>query len=485
MNLNKNFILLVLITLSITITAECKSWIGANGNWSVAGNWEDNSVPTTDDNVEIDCDCRVTINQYNVYYKTITIASGSTLRFRSKTNQEITVTMSGGNISIDGNLYIDTDVILSDDIDIKVEDDDAIITITENGSISGDGIEIKAEGSNSGVDEGPYIYNSGEITFDKLDLGKDGNGELYNYATGIINVSVELHLDGDLCNIGLINVIQVDGTAKLKLHGAKIECGGQINVNILELDDKGDRSADLVDQVISDGENCSGGGDSDTPIYKVDGSNYNFTDLLTEDDDNDNISVDRDNVYSCTKNARNEDLPVELVYFEAITNNDAVELIWETASEENNSHFLIEKSTDKRNWLVVDQIKGMGNSNISISYQLIDKAPYKGISYYRLTQVDFDGSYEIFSPVMISVGEIEIVEIHAFPIPSANAITITSIQKIFYDKIMVFNINGQSVLEAVDIQRYGENQLTISLEKLDNGVYFFKNYNEVVRFVKE
>jgi hypothetical protein len=86
-------------------------------------------------------------------------------------------------------------------------------------------------------------------------------------------------------------------------------------------------------------------------------------------------------------------LPIELLSFEAIANSNHVDLKWSTASETNNSHFIVERSSNGKSWKEVVKVNGAGNSSQLLEYFEVDQKPLKGISYYRLKQVDFNGAY--------------------------------------------------------------------------------------------
>ncbi|NLR91952.1 T9SS type A sorting domain-containing protein [Flammeovirga agarivorans] len=480
---------LCIILLSSNIFAANISWDGdaGDGLWSTASNWDGDALPDNGDNVTLDCNCTITVNG-DIEYKKLALEAGTTLHFTANSTID-----KADETTIDGTMIIDAIVTFPQGIEVELTDDDAILQVNASGEITDTGlglaensrIEIKAEGTNTGVDEGPFIYNYGEMTLKKLDIGKDGNGELYNYSDGIINVSDELHVDGELCNQGTLNIHNEDGDAKFKVHGATISCGGLVNVDLVELDDKEDRQANLSDIVISDGNDCEGG-DSDTPQYKVkdvDGI-HTFNEVVLLDAGNNTFQIDPENVYSCNRNAANEDLPVELIYFEAYEYESAVELIWETASEINNSHFVLEKSQDKVNWYEITQVQGMGNSNIAMNYSFMDENPYPGVSYYRLTQVDFDGKYEMFEPIMYKNGEEVITNILAFPIPSEKIVTITSTQDILKERIQIFNSIGVSVQHLVNIESMETKHIQLNIEELKQGVYYFKTQEQIIRFVK-
>jgi hypothetical protein len=91
-------------------------------------------------------------------------------------------------------------------------------------------------------------------------------------------------------------------------------------------------------------------------------------------------------------------LPVSLVSFTAQAQPDhTVLLSWKTASELNNKAYLIERSKDLRNFESIGQVSDVGGtSNQSNAYLFIDTNPYQGTSYYRLRQVDLDGSSQTY-----------------------------------------------------------------------------------------
>lgn len=86
-------------------------------------------------------------------------------------------------------------------------------------------------------------------------------------------------------------------------------------------------------------------------------------------------------------------LPIELLSFDAVKKGKSIETKWTTATESNNDYFTVEKSKDGITWEIVGVVDGAGNSNSTLNYTKIDANPYKGTSYYRLKQTDYDGKY--------------------------------------------------------------------------------------------
>lgn len=88
-------------------------------------------------------------------------------------------------------------------------------------------------------------------------------------------------------------------------------------------------------------------------------------------------------------------LPIELSYFSGTSDNDVVSLSWETATEKNNRQFEIERSEngiDYQTKSVVPSKAKNGNSSSPLYYSVTDPGLLAGTIYYRLKQVDYDGT---------------------------------------------------------------------------------------------
>jgi len=85
-------------------------------------------------------------------------------------------------------------------------------------------------------------------------------------------------------------------------------------------------------------------------------------------------------------------LPIELLDFLVVNKEDKVYLKWISAIEINNQAYFVERSSDAFEWKVLHEVHGQGNSNDYQQYTYQDNLPLPGISYYRLRQMDFDGS---------------------------------------------------------------------------------------------
>lgn len=91
--------------------------------------------------------------------------------------------------------------------------------------------------------------------------------------------------------------------------------------------------------------------------------------------------------------------PVELLSFTASPATLGVSLDWVTATESNNNFFTVERSSDGSIFELLDEVDGMGTASVATAYQTVDKDPYLGLIYYRLTQTDFNGTKTFLSTV--------------------------------------------------------------------------------------
>ncbi|MFN6944790.1 MAG: T9SS type A sorting domain-containing protein [Cytophagaceae bacterium] len=167
-------------------------------------------------------------------------------------------------------------------------------------------------------------------------------------------------------------------------------------------------------------------------------------------------------------------LPVDLVRFQADCNENNVKVTWQTASEHNSSHFIIEKSSDANNWHLLENISAAGNSNILLTYSVLDQHLTGDIHYYRLIQYDFDGKNQTF-PV-ISSACMSSPTLHVFPNPSSDHFSINYNSSIAsdYAKISLIDYRGETVFEQFIKLHKGMNNITI--EGLTNppGIYIIQ-----------
>jgi hypothetical protein len=163
-------------------------------------------------------------------------------------------------------------------------------------------------------------------------------------------------------------------------------------------------------------------------------------------------------------------LPIELIYFNCSYNENSNSLSWTTASESNNDHFDIERSLDGLNFEVIGKKKGAGNSLTKTEYSFFDQNSPKGISYYRLKQVDFDQKYTYSEVCSITNNGTEGVSF--YPNPVRNDLTIDY----YIDNSKPSNISVTDVLgKSIQVKTsFTDSKITIDCSDLVDGIYFVK-----------
>ena len=141
-------------------------------------------------------------------------------------------------------------------------------------------------------------------------------------------------------------------------------------------------------------------------------------------------------------------LPVSLLYFKAKaiqnTEGNAVGLAWATASELNAQNFKIERSRDLKTFELVATVKAAGNSKEQQEYSLTDQKPSFGTSYYRLTQIDFDGTPHFYTPVAVVI-EDKTLPFGVFPNPVNNKVFNLKVESADEAQITLHNLLGNTV----------------------------------------
>lgn len=180
-------------------------------------------------------------------------------------------------------------------------------------------------------------------------------------------------------------------------------------------------------------------------------------------------------------------LPVELLEFKATCQNNTAVVTWKTATEVNNDYFILERSQDMRNFERLAKIDGKGHSNTETAYSFIDRKPYRGDTYYRLTQVDYDGTSETFDVIYINCDNADIIpaEVSVFPNPFRNEINIRLAN--FEDNFVYFEIYnemGRICYKERHRLHSCSGVFTIPLEDLRPGMYYLRIVSDTEIFNK-
>jgi hypothetical protein len=171
-------------------------------------------------------------------------------------------------------------------------------------------------------------------------------------------------------------------------------------------------------------------------------------------------------------------IPVELSSFNAQKDNGNVQLNWTTATELNNSGFEILRSTQNDNkWATIGFVPGFGTTTETHSYSFIDADAENGVYYYRLKQIDFDGSYE-YSKIV----EVDIAQPFKFTLEQNYPNPFNPSTKIKYEipvggfvRLKVYDVLGNEITTLVQEEKsVGTYEIQFDASEIPSGIYFYK-----------
>jgi len=186
-------------------------------------------------------------------------------------------------------------------------------------------------------------------------------------------------------------------------------------------------------------------------------------------------------------------LPVTLANLSADKQADKTVLVkWSTASEINNSHFILEHSSDGNNFSQLSVIKGAGNSSVVKNYAFVHQNPVNGTNYYRLTQVDFNNNNNQSYVVTVDMTQQQLGNVTLFPVPANNSLNIDfgnsnfagDVSVKIYDMVgreitnKIFTVNGKNQISTLDISDLMKGYYFVSISS-SNGV------EQNIKFLKD
>ncbi|MFC2103385.1 choice-of-anchor J domain-containing protein [Bacteroidota bacterium] len=170
-------------------------------------------------------------------------------------------------------------------------------------------------------------------------------------------------------------------------------------------------------------------------------------------------------------------IPVEFASFTSTIVNGKIQLDWTTATETNNKGFEVERSIDKTGWEKLIFIEGNGTTTELSEYSFIDKSHLSGTIYYRLKQIDFDGTFEYSDIVEIYVPLPEkyvLSQNRPNPFNPTTEISFT-ISKAGDVKLLVFNSLGEVVTVLLnEYKNTGRYSVTFDASNFSSGIYFYR-----------
>lgn len=170
-------------------------------------------------------------------------------------------------------------------------------------------------------------------------------------------------------------------------------------------------------------------------------------------------------------------IPVELTSFSASVFDRSVELNWTTATEVNNQGFEVEKSADGISFNNICFVPGFGTTTEPKSYSYTDQSVTSGKYYYRLKQIDFDGSFTYSGVVEAEVSLPTVFSLEQnYPNPFNPSTSIQfSLPVDAQVTINIYNLVGENVAEVVSSNfAAGSHKVDFNANTLTSGIYFYQ-----------
>jgi hypothetical protein len=174
-----------------------------------------------------------------------------------------------------------------------------------------------------------------------------------------------------------------------------------------------------------------------------------------------------------------DDVPVELLSFNAASSNGSIVLTWTTSTETNNKGFEIQRSqksaSKSRNWERIGFVEGNGTTTLTHQYSYSDNNNISGKIYYRLKQIDFNGAYTYSQAVEVISSPLNFSLEQNYPNPFNPSTNLSFvIGKSSFVTLKVYNIIGKEVATLVSENKNpGKYNLKFNASKLTSGVYIY------------
>ena len=174
--------------------------------------------------------------------------------------------------------------------------------------------------------------------------------------------------------------------------------------------------------------------------------------------------------------------PVEWLSFTgAVDASSRAELRWSVAAEVDNDYFTVSRSDDGQAWQPIGQVSGRGTDPTYGSYVFADPTPLGGPTYYRLTQVDYDGSFDYSEIVRLDAGADGALAVYPNPFTSEVRVT-TAVAST--ELPTLHDIHGRQVGYQVSMVRESDRIIRLGMSSLPTGIYLLHHTGTTVRLIK-
>lgn len=162
-------------------------------------------------------------------------------------------------------------------------------------------------------------------------------------------------------------------------------------------------------------------------------------------------------------------LPVDLIALHAEPVDATVHLRWSTASEHNSHYYEVERSVCGERFETIGTVNAAGYATTRHDYNFVDQNPRPGLNYYRLRQVDIQGSFSETHVVTAVVGERSLV---LLPNPAREQVELRFDARLQGDALLrLMDVRGRTVREERLRLAPATGSITVPLTGIDAGTY--------------
>lgn len=194
------------------------------------------------------------------------------------------------------------------------------------------------------------------------------------------------------------------------------------------------------------------------------------------------LSYSNKNVTFATTNTAQTPLPVELTEFRGERLEGIHKLSWTTATEFNNDYFEVERKSVDTDFETIGTVAGSGTTKASTSYLFYDEAPVAGFNYYRLKQVDYDGTFAYSPIIMLQNTTVALpFNLLAYPNPASPGSEVTiriSLDNTESIRATLYTVNAKPI-HTTSMNVISGNEAVMTLPKdLAAGVYVLEIFQQ-------
>ena len=379
--------------------------------------------------------------------------------------ENVKVSVGSGNfVTVKGNQIINGTMTLSSGL-VKVDDGKKIkFSATGDMNKTGDSwIVGTAEKTWASEDGGPFTFIVGsESRLGKVAVDPDEGGAVfsasYTYTAGIEPITENMP-DG---------MTRASGMEMWDVHGEKNGVLHPSKLTLYWADNDGSAITNMADGLVI--------------AHKISETSWEMISDVEVNFSNRSIamqtSVSSYSGFTFGTTSVSEDvhpLPVTFATFTGRQIGNSVMLEWATMSESNNDYFEIERSLDGVNYVTIGYVDGAGDSDRRIDYTFSDNAPESGYCYYRLSQVDFDGT-RAYADKVISIqyagGEVE--QLTIVPNPTDGRFRVSATGSMAGGVVQLLSQTG-NVVRTVNVDSF---DATLDISDLPSGIYLLRYVND-------